>query len=1191
MATEDISRLSFDPGKHYSSVRMQQGRVMIDADWNAKERIEHEDRRRARVEIVGPSGSPDQGFRIANPEITAAGYIDFEIEPGSFYLGGLRLEIDQKETYRLQKDWLLQPSDLHPAPQGERYDLIYLEAWQQPVGAVEDGELFEVALGGADTSMRIRNMNRVRLEPGVQANDCKDAWQKLVEDWKVNKKGTLNKENERVPDASLQVTFVAGGNPDNYCTPLAAGGYLGAENQAIRVQIVDQTHLTWGFDNAAPLYRVSVNETGETVTLKTDPKDQAHWPLAGQTVEILPWSAVLPNGEKIAEIEGHLSKVESSYNPDTGELRLTKPVPADFGKEWASRYDHGDLEESSFNFYMRVWNRGADQISPEKMPFTVGTPLLLGNTGLGITISGDEHVSCNYWIIAARPETPNQVVPWELERGLAPHGIRRYYSPLALIHWKIDANGNIQGEIINDCRDTFRPLTKLKGCCTFTVGDGVKSHGHFNSIEHALHNLPPQGGKICLLPGLHHANVTIDEKMDIQISGCGLHTVVHPNLGQDQDPIFMIKNSQRIELDNMTLISATGSVIHVDDQAGTGEPSREILIHDNRMIACVQAIFVKVQNEIAGNNHIRIMNNEIGMLDKAEGEPAVFSQADDVLIERNRIIVIPAPDPDDPSDPRDPDDPDGFYDPCAELFRMYANRNPLFRFLYEVLVYMSSGTFTKQISYLAQGGIQIGGGSEGVKIIRNRIIGGNGNGITLGHVPEQNADGSIGIRNERMTYYPTATDVEFNFLRDNMIPFVYDVSIEDNMILNMGLSGIGVPAFFKSEKVAIMFGVEDLTVYLNRIERCAHLTTDEDEAAGDMLEEVGFGGVVLAACENAAIQENRIENNGKSQLEPVCGILILYGGKIDVSNNRIINNGPRTFADDEDAKRGLRGGIVIKMGFRQILNKVFDRELLFPDGVPAVKVHNNIVTHPFGQALFIMALGPVSVIGNHLTSQGADYRVNSYSLLAGAVFILNLGVSKDLIAAFLLQGFRYLAAAGPTTFNSAVTRRAPAIGTTVSGLVGLLQRILYLPSGNVLFANNQTTLDLRQTDPNFAFSAQTIASLDDIAYNSNQSECTSLLDFLYTDVALLGVTIRANDNRFQEGLTVTLNSLFSFGFMNMASTNQATHCLQVFGVPAFTQAPANNVLYQIGCRDETAMVAKYLAVQPLEMAAFNPLIT
>ena len=1173
MATIDISREAFDPRKHYSSVRMQQGRVIVDDDWNENERIENEDRRRARVDVIGSSGSPDQGFRITKPKITKS-LIDFDILPGSFYLGGLRLEIDQQESYRTQKDWLQQPHDIDPGPDAERYDLVYLEAWQQPVGAVEDSELFEVALGGPDTSMRIRNMYRIRLEPDVESNDCALAWQKLVADWK------MNKESERVPKASLKVTFVAAGNPDDLCTPLAAGGYLGAENQAIRVQIVDQTHLTWGFDNASPLYRVEVDKTGTTVTLLTDPKDQAHWPLAGQIVEILPWSAVLPNGEKLVGIQGHLSRVKSSYDPDEGTLTLMKSLPASFGKEWTSRDDKTELKKPSEYFFMRVWNRGADRTSEAKIAFTPGTPVSLGKTGLKITITGNDRVAGDYWIIAARPETPKKVVPWKFEQGLAPHGVKRFFAPLALIRWKQQGQ-QITGKVIRDCRKTFRPLTDLETCCTYSVGDGVHSQGDFNSIEEAIHNLPAEGGKICVLPGRHYTNVTIDQRQQIKIVGCGFHTIVHPtDKGQDQ-PIFLIKTSERISIENMTLVTSTGTAIQVEDHQNIRKASREIFIEENHIIALTHAIDVRVYNELGGNNDIRIADNEVAMFNMAEGGAAIFCLADNVVIERNRVGVVPAPDPDDTNDPWEPGPGDDIFELCADLLMLYAEAYPINNFIHSVFLFLNATNFFKQISYLAQGGIQIGGGSEKVKIIRNRIIGGNGNGITLGHVPEQNADGSIGIRNEQMTYYPTATDEEFNFLRDNMIPFVYDVSIEDNMILNMGLSGIGVPAFFKTEKKAIMFSVEDLTVYRNRIEQCAHLTPEETPEG--MLDEIGFGGVVLAACENAVIQENRIENNGKSQLEPVCGILILYAEKIDVSNNRIINNGPRTFADDKDAKRGLRGGIVIKMGFRQILNKVFDRELLFPDGVPAVKVHNNIVTHPFGQALFIMAFGPVSVIGNHLTSQSADYLVNSYSLLAGAVFILNLGVSKDLIASLLLQGFKYLAAAGPITSKSAVIRRFPA-GTTVSELVGLIQRILYLPGGNVLFANNQTTLDLRQTNINFAFSAQTIASLDDIAYNSNQSECTSLLDFLYTDVALLGVTIRTNDNRFQEGLTVTLNSLFSFGFMNMASTNQATHCLQVFGVPAFTQAPANSVLYQIGCLDETAMVGNHLAVQPLEMA-------
>ena len=35
----DFTRFSFDPAKHYSGVRMQQGRVQLDADWNEQQSI------------------------------------------------------------------------------------------------------------------------------------------------------------------------------------------------------------------------------------------------------------------------------------------------------------------------------------------------------------------------------------------------------------------------------------------------------------------------------------------------------------------------------------------------------------------------------------------------------------------------------------------------------------------------------------------------------------------------------------------------------------------------------------------------------------------------------------------------------------------------------------------------------------------------------------------------------------------------------------------------------------------------------------------------------------------------------------------------------------------------------------------------------------------------------------------------
>ena len=54
----DFSRLTFDPRQHYRAVRMQQGRLQVDADWN-----EHVDLVMHRLEtevadFIGGSGVP-----------------------------------------------------------------------------------------------------------------------------------------------------------------------------------------------------------------------------------------------------------------------------------------------------------------------------------------------------------------------------------------------------------------------------------------------------------------------------------------------------------------------------------------------------------------------------------------------------------------------------------------------------------------------------------------------------------------------------------------------------------------------------------------------------------------------------------------------------------------------------------------------------------------------------------------------------------------------------------------------------------------------------------------------------------------------------------------------------------------------------------------------------------------------------
>jgi hypothetical protein len=563
MSASDISRSATDFRKHYQSVRMQMGRPLAEDDFNEFARIVGEDLRRSRVHTIGPAGSPDSGLHITNPTVTPQG-LDFDIGAGTFYLGGMRLEIEHPESYHAQSDW--PRAEVIPVPSAqsrERLDLVYVEAFAQTVRPEEDNELFEVALGGVDTSTRIRTIRRVRVQPEVKSTNCPDAWTSFVSTWK--NKGEWQQECEFVPDVKLKVGFAADGTKEDLCSPPVVGGYLGAENHTIRVQLVDEDHFTWGYDNATPLYRVSVggpdSNQRRTVTLSDDPKDQAHWPRAGQVVELLRSDCVLPNGERLAETTGSLAKVAESYDPDQktftveGAALNVSPAPP-----WT---------------YLRVWDRGADTSSEPAIAFTPDQEEELTGTGLTITVIGTEFRAGDHWTIAARPASPNSVVPWEFTtEGRPPHGYRRFYAPLAIIRWYYDGRG-VQGEVTSDCRRPFRPLTEVGtgACCTFRVGDGFSTHGDFDSIQEAIDHLPDEGGEICLLAGMHRGCVRIIGRRDIVLVGNGEASRLEQRSGEPEDgvnAVVWVTASSNIRIESLSIESRRGAGVLIG-----GEPVRQ----------------------------------------------------------------------------------------------------------------------------------------------------------------------------------------------------------------------------------------------------------------------------------------------------------------------------------------------------------------------------------------------------------------------------------------------------------------------------------------------------------------------------------------------------------------------------------------------------------------------------------------
>jgi hypothetical protein len=579
MSAKDISRFLFQPQKRYSSVRMQQGRVILDSDWNESERIDDEEARQTVVETVCAKGTPNEGFLLQ--EITEATVIeppavgeevpsskvtyDFALGSGSFYLGGLRFEIfteivadgpDLTERFLSQTDWLQIDADLGNLPARPsvadltnadgsfkvRQDLVYLRGWEQCVTAVEDSELRERALGGPDTSVRLRRMRRIEvlpdvLDPTIPRDICAEVFAKLKAQLTAPRDGDGSGEPHLFDDANcelrskaqLTTTFGGEGITEDPCKPKVTAGFLGAENQTIRVQLTATNRFIWGYDNASPLYRVQMLEDeGQPVKIKflTLPHDQVAQPLKGQAVEILPWSALLPNQEKVAELQGHLTTVATSFNPEEKTMTISKPVPQAW-IDWLHAPAHAqylserDPDDKKKYFYLRLWTGGSGDADEPDHAFTPGTPVELLGTGLNVTFS-KHGLPGDFWIIAARPNTPDFVVPWDLMEETPPAGTRFFFAPLALVLWSVVPSPATGGEAtvhatVQDCRHTFRPLCEVDGGDTVTA-----DFAHICAINW-VHRTPPLEDNLTNITPINNLNNGILIAFDRPVLNVDIH--------------------------------------------------------------------------------------------------------------------------------------------------------------------------------------------------------------------------------------------------------------------------------------------------------------------------------------------------------------------------------------------------------------------------------------------------------------------------------------------------------------------------------------------------------------------------------------------------------------------------------------------------------------------------------------------
>jgi hypothetical protein len=498
----DRARISYDPNQQYRSVVMQQGRVTLEADFNEELAIAGEELREETLDIVGPSGTPDDGYSV-----TPLAAHDFSVEAGTMYVGGLRVatpppspatsksgkKVDPNLTYLNQTDWLDHVGDpdwVDPSVNPPTTEFIYLFLREQEISAVEDSDLKDVALGGPDTAQRtrlIQHIVRVNADPTCStglAEVQKDKWQP---EGLVFNPATMRLEST----ATLQVGFSSKVSQPDPCNPQAQGGFLGADNQLIRVQIsgIDQASgnpkFVWGFDDASFLYRLDVDKANpKLLHLQSRPVDASHQPRVNQAVEVLRSAAQLSNGEFVASLSGLVLKLDKAYDPDTQMVSL----PATLAQLPVEYYDATQTPR----VFLRVW---------EQEVISTGVAMDLGNTGLQVTLQAPGNVFHlgDYWLFAVRPSTPQQVYPERYLTGFQPpEGPRMWACPLATIDW----TGQTPAAL--DCRRSFSPLVDLVT---------VEHDGKLVGIRNTLNFTGPGVTSVTDNPAA--------KRIDIQITGGG----------------------------------------------------------------------------------------------------------------------------------------------------------------------------------------------------------------------------------------------------------------------------------------------------------------------------------------------------------------------------------------------------------------------------------------------------------------------------------------------------------------------------------------------------------------------------------------------------------------------------------------------------------------------------------------------
>lgn len=542
----DYTRRTFDPVKDRIGVFQQQGRVVVDADFN--ELVDTLDRRFrvTTLDTLGKAVVPREtleGFKI----VLGAGGV-LTIGPGRAYVDGILVDnhgggasaFDARLEERRGTEPIpytaqpyVKPAPANPPTSGTY--LAFLDVWHRDRTWVEEPDMLDPALNGVDTGTRRQTVWQVRVMAVPAGTTCATPDSSIAA-WAA----------ATVPASSrLTTTAVAVPAADDPCEIPPSGGYRGPENRLYRVEVHHGSDgggtptFKWSRDNGSVASPVLAITAGQRLRVARTGRDKVLRFRRDDWVEIT---------DDVRELAGQPGEMAQILLVDEARdtIELTAPLTGPFDATDASRATR-----------LRRWDQRT-LLDPSRTPLPSTGPLkgvVPITSGANVVLEDGVQIQFNvdpagggyrpgeHWVFAARTASAS-VEELAAAPPLAPH---HHYARLAVV---TPATG-----VVDDCRTLWppEPVTVEGGDCECTACVSVESHASGElTIQGGVDQVALTGGTVCLGPGLYRLDEPVQIRTNgVRVRGKGLATVVTSPF---EGPAFLVESAQATTIEDLAII-------------------------------------------------------------------------------------------------------------------------------------------------------------------------------------------------------------------------------------------------------------------------------------------------------------------------------------------------------------------------------------------------------------------------------------------------------------------------------------------------------------------------------------------------------------------------------------------------------------------------------------------------------------